>query len=154
MPGPRPNSSRTKTIWGAMVAIALIASTLALAVNEAWRWGYPRRVPFVRETALVWLERVVHQDFGMYDDHEVDLLLAYIEGEGLLLGKTRTEVLDLLGPPDADGDAVPLPLWADRGEILYVVGTANAPSRAQLPTLNCHFGADGKCDKLSLSVSD
>ena len=133
---------RALTIRGVMAGVALLAMLLGLIASEQWRWGYPRRVPFDHGNALSWMATVIRSDFRLYDGGDVQSLISYVARSGVLVGKSRDEVVELLGSPEVW--ALPPPSGSDGEEIYYSVGTVPRTIHAGPPVLHCRFGDDGR----------
>ncbi len=82
-----------------MLIIAVIAVAMAI-VTERWRWGFPRRVPYDKTTAIAWLSTVSRSDVRKYDRGDVDLLLEDICKWRMLIGRTKKQIAAELGPAD------------------------------------------------------
>jgi hypothetical protein len=131
------------TLRGEMVTIAVLAAILALIASELWRWGYPRRLPFRHDNALSWMATVTRSDFRMYDGNDVYALLIHVASSGLLIGKTREQVVESLGVPS--DWASPPPVDSDGKDVFFSVGTLPNHIFAGPPTLFCRFDDTGNC---------
>jgi hypothetical protein len=137
------DSLKSPTIGAAMVAIAAVAAALSFVADEGWRWGYPRRLPIERRTALGWLGTVSRSDYRKYDRLDVASLLKYIAREGLLVGESRERVEGLLGTPF--GWKTPARADFDPTDFYFAVGIGPLWNGPGPPELCCRFDVDGKC---------
>jgi hypothetical protein len=139
------------TIRRMMVAVAVVGTVLGSIASEQWRWGYPRRVPFDHGNALSWMATVIQSDFRKYDGFDVQLLMDHVARSGLLVGKKKDEVIQLLGSPEIY--AIPPAVGSEGRFLTYLVGMVPRSFHAGPPLLICEFEAADRCVKVTTQGS-